>query len=209
MKKILLFCIVGLIGIGTNSYATDFDEVGIGAVSTPLNSMLNIVHNESIQTYHGATGTVTVENGGNFAASNGNTLFAKEILVGDSIVITTEPSVRHTVTLVSGDTGIITFTPNYEGPTYADAAILVSRPVLLIDNDEAANLLTVSRGGRVGIGKFPSSYALLTVNSGIQFGSSAPGTNATSVLCWTNLGTIGRCTNAPNSSGKCNCTQIN
>lgn len=209
MKKAVLFCIVGLLCMGTYSYAADFDEVGIGAVPSTLNSMLNIVHNESVSTYHGATGTVIVQHGGNYATSMNNTLFTKEIVVGDSIVITTEFGVRHTVTQVTGDTGVITFTPNYQGPTYSGAAIIVNRPALLIDNDEATNLFSVSRGGHVGVGKFPSSNAMLTVNSSIQFGSTAPGTAATSVLCWTSSGTIGRCTNAPNSSGKCGCAQIN
>ena len=205
MKRALLLCMFGLLCIGTYSFAAEFDEVGVGAVPAPLNSMFNIVHDESIQTYHAATGTVTVENGENYAASMNNNLFTKEILVGDSIVITTEPSVKHTVTQVTSDNGVITFTPNYQGPTYEGAAIMISRPALLIDNDQATNLFTVSRGGRVGIGKFPSSSALLTVKSSIQIGSTTPGTSATSVLCWTSTGTIGKCTSAPTSAGKCTC----
>lgn len=211
MKKVLLFCIVGLLCMGSYSYAEEqFDRVDIGAWQNAmykLDATLNIVQDDSLQGLLGATGTVQLSNGYGAALSNGDTLFSREIFAGDTIYLNENGSfVKHTVTTINGT--VLTFSPVYQGSDNSNATIWYLPPMIRIENNEADNLFVVSDAGHVGISKSPNANAL-AVNGSVQFGSTTPGANSSSVLCWTTTGSIGRCTTAPNSAGKCTCTAIN
>ncbi|MBW3538408.1 hypothetical protein KY386_02860, partial [Candidatus Parcubacteria bacterium] len=123
---------------GSNTFA---GNVGIGT-TTPA-SLLHLKGTLS----SALTGTVAVTNLSTTVTGTG-TAFTTELSVGDSIKIGTEVFTVATIT----DNLTLTLDTAYQGATASGLTAYRDPNLLVIDNGDAVNKLTVTRSGNVGIG---------------------------------------------------------
>lgn len=165
MKRVLLYCVIGLLCISAVPYTALGDEIipgnlsvsGNVGIGTPeVNDPLGIQGGNGVE----LSGTVSVVNGNVFVQGTG-TQFLTELISGDTIVIAGR---TYTVESVTTNTMLSLFSPSYQGVT---ASGLTAYHV--------ARLLTVTSAGTVGIGMADPTFDL-RVGSKLSIVTPAGGT---------------------------------